>query len=361
MNKKHFSTNLPLVIAIVASGFLPILLLGNIKLVEKFLNLDTSNSVLLITTIIPISFSVITLLIPYLFNKIKNERNKVNGQIISYNTIILKCVGLFNNLMNHTFYIDNCIKELSNNKEFIDIINIWKKGTADKIDYSNDLRQIIKPYINNIIYVYFNSNMYDNNIQYLSNIKVQNITHEVTIEDKIFLFSLRNFITFTDEDKKLLGIFSDLWSNGNIYKNAVLELMEHIGRLERIFENEIRNRNISDKKLSTILYDIILSFLHYMEILYREIMLLDLFMEKLIKNFLGYYESVHRTHKILDEMIKPVIEITNENIENYVNIDVLYEYYRIKTTHNEDDGIAVYGYFTTLRGGKIFKKTEIGK
>jgi hypothetical protein len=60
---------------------------------------------------------------------------------------MLKCVELYNNLMNHTYYIDKCIEELSGNRELTDIINIWKKGTANKIDYSNDLRQVVKPYI----------------------------------------------------------------------------------------------------------------------------------------------------------------------------------------------------------------------
>jgi hypothetical protein len=312
-----------LVFLIVLLGFSPIFLLGNIIFVKDLMNLNIDNSISIIATIIPIPYSIIILLITYLSNRIKRksenlitERNKVNGQILSYNKIILKCVGLYSDLMNHTFYIDNCIKELSNNRELSDIINLWKKGLINKIDYSNDLRQVIKPYINNIINVYFNSNIYDNNIEYLSNIKVQNIIHEAfTIDDKIFLFSLRNYINFTNEDKKLLLIFQDSWSDGDKYKNAFLELMEHIESLKKIFENEVRIRNISGEKLSTILYNILLSFFHYMEFLCIEIVLLDLFIEKLKNNFHNYYESVHLIHKTLDEMIDPSVEINNRRAE----------------------------------------------
>jgi SHS2 domain-containing protein len=322
-------------------GFFPFFLLGNIIFAKELLNLNIDNSVSIVATIIPIPYSIIALLITYLSNRIKKktegliiERNKVNGQILNYNTIILKCFGLYNNLMNHTFYIDNCIKELSNSKEFIDIINVWKKGTANKIYYSDDLRQAIKQSINNITNAYFTSNVYDNNIEYLSAIKVQDIIHEAfTVEDKIFLFSLRNCINFTNEDKDLLLIFPNSWSDGDKYKNAFLELMEHIESLKKIFENEVRIRNISREKLSTLLYNVILSFFHYTEVLCMEVVLLDLFIEKLRNNFRNYYKSVHLMYKTLDEMIDPSVKMKNENIKDYINIDVLYKYFNIEKAY----------------------------
>jgi hypothetical protein len=191
---------------------------------------------------------------------------------------------------------------------------------------------------------------------------VQDIIHEAfTVEDKIFLFYLRSSINFTNEDIDLLGIFPNIWSDGNMYKNTFLELMEPTGHLKRIFEDEIRTRNISGEELFTILNDITISFLHYMEILYRKIIFLDLFIEKINNNFNAYCEFVHNKRKALDETIKPVIRKMNENIKNYINIDVLYEYYDIKkeTVHKEDAEIAVYGCFVTLSGDKVFREKSL--
>jgi SHS2 domain-containing protein len=342
MNRWYFPLNVLLVIFILILGISPIFLLKNLECVKTLLNLDIDNSVLIIATIIPLLYSGISLSGTSLSDRIRKkgekitiERDKINTHILNYNTIILKCVGLYNNLTNQLFYIDNCINELSNNEELVSIINMWKEGTVKKIDYSNDLRQPIKPFIANIVNVYLNSNAYDNNIEYLSNIKIQDIVHEAfTVSDRIFLFGLRNYIDFTEEDKKLLVIFSSFFSDGTVYKNVSLGLVENIENLKKIFESEIRCRNIKGDKLFTLLYNIVLSFLHYIEIVCRETVLLNLFIERLNKNFHNHYKSAHRTHKTLDEMINPAIEIRDENIKQYINIDVLYGYCNIEKTND---------------------------
>jgi hypothetical protein len=327
------------VMSIFGISSIPLILFTKSDIIIKLLQIDSSQFFNLILTILPIVFSLILVAFNYMLDYIKKqkeikaiEKDEINRIIYQYNVIMLKTSTNHILLKNELDKILKVIHYLKDNPIFLEIMNIWEKETGNTIDLSNDsnFRAIIRERLNDLIVVYRTNFIFDHHLEYLSNLDPIFSKYNIfTIEDRVFIYNLRNYIAFTEEEKNIINIYSDLFNNGGTFNRICNELILAINDLHGCFENEIRTRKIDDKKLHSLLYHLFTKLFHYSEILLREIYFMESFENIFFEKFNSFHNEKSKKNKNLNEYIKFEKLYQNKFIDKYINEKIMYEYYNI--------------------------------
>jgi hypothetical protein len=327
------------VMSIFGISSIPLVLFTKYDIIIKLLQIDSTQFFNLILTILPIVFSLILVIFNYMLDYIKKqkaieitEKNEINRIIYQYNIIMLKTSTNHILLINELDKILKVIHFLKNNPIFLVIINVWEKETMNIIDLSNDsnFRTIIREKLNDLIVEYRTNSIFDHHLEYLSNLDPIFSKYNVfTIDDRVFIYNLRNYMDFTKKEKNIINIYSDLFNNGGIFNRTCDELILAINDLHECFENEIRNRKIDDRRFHSLLYHLFTKLFHYCEVLLREIYFMELFENIFSNKFNNFIDGKSKKNKNFNEYIKFEVLYSDEFIVKYINEKIMYEYYNI--------------------------------
>lgn len=323
---------------------IPILFVKNIDFVSnclyKIFGVEKDRAIELFLSILPIIFSLLVVIIN-LWNDYRKEQKeqkiieieKANNKIKYYNSIMLKIIINYNNIMNEMDLVLKKLTFLKTNHILNEIITFWEENTKNIIDLSNDtsFRDIVREKTKNFSILYKNNNYFDHYLKYINNWEpVFSKYNTLSIDDLEFLFNLRNYISFSNKEKDIISIYSDLFNNGNYLIRTYTELEMDIKTMNECFEKEIRTKIINEDRLDELLYCILLKILHFCEILIREIYFTEHFINVMVKKFNEYYERMKKTYKkYLNENIKPQIISHIEVTKNYINEELINNYYKI--------------------------------
>jgi hypothetical protein len=333
-----FACSLTIVVSI------PILFILNFDIVSeclyKLFKIDKARTMELFLAILPIIFSSLVVIINFWNDYRKEQKSqtkleieKINNTIKYFNSVMLKITTNYHVLMNELNLVFEKIAFLKTNQFFSEIITLWEKNTRNIIDLSNntDFREKIRGITKIISTVYKNTNNLDNYLKYLNNWEpIFSKYHTISIDDREFLFCLRNYISFSKEEKNIINIYSDLLNNGNYFIRTCAELEIAIKTMNECFEKEIRIKIVNNDKLDELLYYILLKIFHFCEMLIREIYFIERFINITSNKFNKYYKKKKNIYKkLLNKNIKPQIISRIIIINNYIDEKLLYDYYKI--------------------------------
>jgi hypothetical protein len=330
---------IPFAIWLLFIGLIPVFLFFKQDTMKRLLEIDNDKFVDVILVAIPFVFSAIMIIVNYRLDYVKEQKeskinaiNKENTLIRNYNMILVKTLANYNNLMNELNLIIKTFERLKNNPILFEVINLWESETKKVIDLSNEnkFREFIRAKLSDLIQIYKADNIFDSDLEYLNNLEqIFCEYHVFTLDEKIFIYSLRNYISFSEKEKKIIQTYLDLFSLGDVFNRICDEFKTTIQDYHSCFEGEVRQKKIDNRKLFNLLYKLTNKTFHYTETLLCEVFFMKQFMDVIIKEFDNYYESKYKTYKVLDEHVK--IEDLSENvfIEKYVDQNVVYNYYFI--------------------------------
>jgi hypothetical protein len=240
--------------------------------------------------------------------------------------------------MNEIEAIIKTFEGLKKNPILLRVINLWENETKKVIDLSNEnrFREFIRVKLSDLIKIYKTDNIFDSDFEYLNNLnQIFCKYHIFTPDEKVFIYNLRNYISFSKKEKTIIQAYLDLFSFDDTFNRICEEFKMAIQNYHGCFEEELRSKKIDNGKLFNLLSGLINKIFYYTEILLREVLFMEQFMDIIVKKFDDYYESKHKVYKILDEHIK--IEILSENVfvEKYVDQNAVYNYYSIPDDKNE--------------------------
>jgi len=323
---------------IILFGSIPLILLFGKELIKSFFNINNEKYFDLILVTIPFVFSSVIVIINFLLLFIKNQNNKLkniiyeNNEIInSYNKIVTKAEINYNNFMNTVFSMILILDRLKIKPLFNSMIICWENNIKNVFDLSNEenFRSFIRNSITELIKIYRTDNSYDIELEYISGLKTNLHKYEnISLEERIFIFKLRKMIKFTKEEKKIIHSYLDMYSNGDIYNLACKEYIDAIINYRECFENEIRNKEINNKKLFTLLYCLINSTFSFCEKIIYEVYLIDNFINIITNNVNKYYNT-NKINKALNELIKFEEIRTPEFLNKYIDKNSFYKFFNI--------------------------------
>jgi hypothetical protein len=326
--------------SILTTSSIPLVLLAKSDIMAKLFRMDNSQFFNLVLCVIPVVFSLVLVIFNYMLDFIKkqkeiksSEKKEYDKIIERYNVVMLKTITNHSMLINELDKIFKGISFLKTNPIFLEIINIWEKETAYIIDLSNDsnFRTMLREKLSVFVTMYKKTSVFDHHLEYLNNLETIFSKYDIfTIEDRVFIFNLRNLVEFTDEEKAIIIIYTDFFNSGEVFNRLCRELTLAINDLHKPFESEIKIKEIDDKKLFDLLYHLFIRLFRYCEILLREIFFMELFKDMLRKKFGNFYNEQKRKHKKLDNFINPESLYQDELINKYIDKNSMYEYYKIK-------------------------------
>jgi len=323
---------------------IPVLFIINIDFISKYslilFKIENDRILELFLAILSISFSLALVIINF-WNDYRKEQKvqtnleieKVNNIINFYNCIMLKITTNYNVLINEMDLVIKNLSFLKTNQIFMEIIALWEKNTKIYINYSNDtgFREKIREITKIFTIIYKNNNDFNHYIRFINNWEpIFSKYNTLSIDDREFLFSLRNFISFTKEENNIIVTYSDLINNGNYYVRTCSEFKMAIKNINECFEKEIRTKSINDDKLNELLYHILLKIFHFCEILVLDIFFMERFIDIMRNKVNEYKEKMCKIYKrSLNEIIKPLYTPKNDIIYNYIDEKLIYDYYKI--------------------------------
>jgi hypothetical protein len=269
------------------------------------------------------------------------DKENINNIVGKYNSIKLKSVTNYNMVMQEMELVLNHLYFLGNNSPFLgSIIEPWEKETKNIIDLSNDenFRSFMRGILNGFIMNYKANSNSDHILQFLKNMNtVFNKYDTFTIDDRVFIFNLRNYIEFTKEETNLIGIHLDLFNSGEAYKRVCYEYKVSIfagmfseENINEYFENEIRTKIIDERRLHDLIYNFFIKVFHYCEVLLRVIFFEECFESIISKRFKGFYEQKNKMfYGTLNEYVITEQVENNVYIEKYIKRGLIYDYYKV--------------------------------
>jgi hypothetical protein len=321
--------------------FLPLFLASIYNIVNKIPVMRNLKDTEFLLALLPIAFSIVLIInnrrIEYEkeCNELeRQEIEKINVIVEKYNTIMLKSITNYTIVMNELDLLYKILMELKNAPLFCDIINEWEKETKKTKDLSNDsiFRAFLRTNIGKIVVGFKNSSIFDHNLEFLRNLDALFLNYYTySIYDRVFVFNLRNYIHFTKEEKNILCVHLDVFSNGEFYTRACTELVIAIKNINNVFENEIRQKTIDERKLHSLLYHLFLKIFNKWECLLREVYFNECFEGILVNNFNEFYNSKTNQDSLkLNECISIEPVIKNDFVDNYLNKQLICDFYHIK-------------------------------
>jgi septin family protein len=149
------------------------------------------------------------------------------------------------------------------------------------------------------------------------------------MEDRLFIYDMRDYMNFSKEEINIIGVYSELYSDGNNFNRICDELILAINNYHSYFEEEIRNKNIDDKRFHNLLFNILNKLFHFCEQAIREIYFLEKFMNIIVIKFEKYYTSEKEKYNPLKKCVKFETVQNNYFLDIYINKEVLDAYYHI--------------------------------
>jgi hypothetical protein len=331
-------------ILILLIGSIPFILLLRQDLVKIYFKIDNDKFIDLILVIIPFTFSSVIVVLNFMLEYIKTQKSNLKSTIDEtnliineYNKIMSKAEINYNNIMNIAFTMTLNLERLKIKPIFNTIIVQWENNIKKIFDITNDenFRSFIRYNINELIKIYRTDNSYDIELEYLSSSTTNFHKYEIiNLDERVFVFKLRNIIDFTKEEKNIIHSYLDTHSNGDIYNLACKEYIDVIAEYRNCFENEVRNRNNSDMKLFTLLYHLNIYTFYFCGVVIIEAYLIDNFMNIIVEKFKKYYEDQNKKYKKLNESINFDIINEPEFLKKYIDKETFYKFHDINKNAN---------------------------
>jgi len=336
---------------LILFGAIPFILLFFQDLIKHCFNIGNDKFVDVFLVMIPFSFSSITVVLNFMSEYNKNQKDKLksikdklkysidetNSIINEYNKIMLKTEINYNNIMNMAFTMIGNLERLKEKPIFNTIITQWENNIKIVYDFTNDVnfRNFLRYNITEVVKIYNSNNSYDIELEYLGGLTTNFHKYAIIDLDEMeFLYRLRNIINFTKEEKNIIQTYLGMYSNGDIYNLACNEYIDAINEYKNCYESEIRNRKIDDKKLFTLLYRLNIYILYLCGNLTSEAYLINYFMNIIVEKVNKYYENQNKKYMKLNEIIK--FDIINEPnfLNKYIDKESFYKFHNILENTN---------------------------
>jgi hypothetical protein len=327
-----------LIILTLAIASIPVLLFFNYSCFMKIASLSKDDAFRFITSIFPLIFSIVILLMNSIIGiskdiKLKKEMDLslVNKNTEKYNIIMIKLINRYNSLMNDYIYFDKTISLLTRVKEFEIIFSNWKNEMPKHMDYSNDsnLRDHIRTQIWTLIDNYKKDELYLANLEVLKNMTFE-YEEKSTLDntDEVFVYNMRNYICISTMDKQIFGTYSG-FLDGKYDKRLINAFNVNLTDYKLYFENSVQTKSVDPTRFHSAIYGVILGILSVMEYLIKDMQLISIYQEKLFENYKNYHFGKIKLLGALDEFVHIITVKENDKIDKYMSRELLFEYYQI--------------------------------